>query len=395
MDGPGGNLPRRRAGDSNSPQNPSPIRDWQRNTWYGPVPQDTNPFEEPDEAPELLELRSDNVRQKSGDFWQEQTGYISQNRISEKTKGKSKHAKKKNEWKLSRMLGKAILASLILMIGTGLVLFFGVYRVRNIQVAGSSRISADDIISLSGIRKGDSILTLDEKNISEKLISGARRKAKETGNQTYYELQFRYLERQMPNTVVISVREREPVCWVNLRGIYYVLDRDRMILWETENKDETPKKMVLVKGLEDKTGARAGQIMELKSGVQQRLFENLFLEMKSLMTGDGVPCIDLIQEVNMSSSYSSTASYTVQLTTWPDEEGNVYVVNLGNCVDSPDEEQQMIHRKLRSFLLIWDKLHYLSENERTAIEKRIKHRINGGSIDVTAPEQPHYSPDLE
>ena len=95
MDGPGGNLPRRRAGDSNSPQNPSPIRDWQRNTWYGPVPQDTNPFEEPDEAPELLELRSDNVRQKSGDFWQEQTGYISQNRISEKTKGKSKHAKKK------------------------------------------------------------------------------------------------------------------------------------------------------------------------------------------------------------------------------------------------------------------------------------------------------------
>ena len=113
------------------------------------------------------------------------------------------------------------------------------------------------------------------------------------------------------------------------------------------------------------------------------------------MTGGGVPCIDLIQEVNMSSSYSSTASYTVQLTTWPDEEGNVYVVNLGNCVDSPDEEQQMIHRKLRSFLLIWDKLHHLSENERAAIEKRIKHPINGGSIDVTAPESPHYSPDLE
>ena len=163
MDGPGGPLPRRRAGDSNSPQNPSPIKDWQRNTWYGPAPQDTNPFEEPDEAPELLELRSDNVRQKSGDFWQEQTGYLPTGHASVKTKSGSRRKNRKKDWKFSHMLGKAILAAVIVMIGVGLILYFGVYRVRSIQVTGASRISPDDIIMLSGIKKGDSILTLDEK----------------------------------------------------------------------------------------------------------------------------------------------------------------------------------------------------------------------------------------
>ena len=34
------------------------VRDWQRNTWFGPVPQNTNPFDEPETAPELKDSRS-------------------------------------------------------------------------------------------------------------------------------------------------------------------------------------------------------------------------------------------------------------------------------------------------------------------------------------------------
>ena len=71
MDGTGSNQPRRRAGDSNTPYNASRLKEWQQNTWFGPAPLDTNPFEEPDNAPELLEQRSDNLRDKSGEFWQE------------------------------------------------------------------------------------------------------------------------------------------------------------------------------------------------------------------------------------------------------------------------------------------------------------------------------------
>ena len=174
MEGPGGNQPRRRAGDSNSPQNPSPIKDWQRNTWYGPAPQDTNPFEEPDEAPELLELRSDNVRQKSGEFWQEQnqqTGYISSASSRQARVNKQKN-KKKNSGKLSHMLGKALLFSLVLVLIALGVLYFGVYRVRDIQVVGNELISANDIISISGIKKGDSMLALDETKIAESMMTG-------------------------------------------------------------------------------------------------------------------------------------------------------------------------------------------------------------------------------
>ena len=53
-----------------------PVRDWQRNTWYGPAPSNGNPFDEPEDAPELRDSRSPNVNEHMGDFWnQEYQGY--------------------------------------------------------------------------------------------------------------------------------------------------------------------------------------------------------------------------------------------------------------------------------------------------------------------------------
>ncbi len=394
MDGPGGNQPRRRAGDSNTPGNPSPIKDWQRNTWYGPAPQDNNPFDEPDEAPELLELRSDNVRQKSGEFWQEQkqqTGYLSPNPVSRraKTGPRRKDRKKKKEGKLSRILGKAILITLALAAVTVAVLYFAVYRVRVILVdglvEGQSHIAPRDVVELSGIKIGDSILSLDEKKVAETLQSGAISRGKK--NQTYYSLEFRHLERTMPGTVTITVREREPCCWVDLRGIIYVMDKERMILWETESKAGTPVDLVQVKGLKDKNDSRGGQIMEIDSSEQKRIFADLFLELKVLK------CMDMIQEVDL----GNPASVTMTTRRSADASGNEYVVSLGDCrstnASDPNEDRILIHAKLRSFLLVWNKLHSLAGGELEAVEARIGHRINGGTINVKTPESPYYSAD--
>ena len=79
MQGPVQPSPGRRAGDpGTSGQDTGGLKEWQRNTWYGPAPlNDGSPFEEPESAPELLEARSSNVSNHTGSFWtdQGQTGY--------------------------------------------------------------------------------------------------------------------------------------------------------------------------------------------------------------------------------------------------------------------------------------------------------------------------------
>ena len=69
MEGPGNNQPVKRAGDSNNPHGAPEIRDWQKNTWTGPMPMNVSPFEEPDNAPELLQQRSENLSDRNGAFW--------------------------------------------------------------------------------------------------------------------------------------------------------------------------------------------------------------------------------------------------------------------------------------------------------------------------------------
>ena len=75
MEGPnGGYRPEssgRRAGDPAPSSGPGgeELKDWQKNTWFGPAPLNNNPFDEPEDAPELRESRSENVTEHVGEFW--------------------------------------------------------------------------------------------------------------------------------------------------------------------------------------------------------------------------------------------------------------------------------------------------------------------------------------
>jgi len=93
VQGPGGNDHRTpvRAGDRRSAQPDLP--DWQKNTWYGPAPQNENPFDEPEDAPELRSSRSENVNEHLGDFWRGETsgrGYTSATQATKEKKEETK-----------------------------------------------------------------------------------------------------------------------------------------------------------------------------------------------------------------------------------------------------------------------------------------------------------------
>ena len=358
MQGPGQQPPRRRAGDSSGmPGSPDGgLKDWQKNTWYGPAPANSNPFEEPEDAPELLEARSRNVSEHTGEFWSEkpQTGYQYSrdqlNSASGRKAGKTPEITKRD-----RVVSlRAVLILAGLLVTAVLVLFFGVFRIREIRVVGNSAISSADIIAFSGIKKGESILTLSEDETERKLNAAAMKAASDLGNYNYYRLQFRYLEKEMPGTVTIAVREREACCFLTWCGILYVLDKNGMVLYETEDADMRNRmQLVEVKGLDIRSGAHVGQTMVLSSATQELIFKDLFMEMKVL------GCTDQIREADLSNLSSILLSTR-----------DGYTVSMGNS--------ESIHAKLRSMLLVRQKL---IEMEKT-----------GGSINVSNPAAPSYSP---
>ena len=352
MQGPGGNLSGRRAGDSGGPN--SGLKDWQRNTWTGPViRQEINPFDEPENAPELLELRSDNLRDKTGDFWNDQptTG-------QPRTAGTvSKDLKK--EKKKEKQPGSGIVRAAVILVGVvaavAAILFFAVFRIRVIEVRGNSLFTADQIREMSGLEYGASILTINENEISQHMLAAARKAVNQdpqNPNYDYYKIQFRHVEREMPGKVIITVREREECCWTRIYGRMYKLDKNLMILFDSEDMDMHPD-LVEVTGLEVRSDCHVGQTMVLRSYLQQAVFENLFLEMKVL------GCTDVIEEAKLN-DLSSLFIVT--------RDG--FTVSLG--------DRTRLHAKLRSMLLVREELLRLGKT--------------GGTIDVSVPESPYYSP---
>ena len=322
-----------------------PLRDWQKNTWYGPAPLDENPFDEPEDAPELRELRSDSLNNRSGAFWDTdshqqitggyrfgnpQPGQTARGKPEEETR---KEKKKRHPW-LTALAGLAAAAAL------GFFLYYVVFTVRTIQVIGNSQTPASEIIRISEIRTGTPLFSIRETDVENRLRQNPM-------------LKFRYLEKEIPGTVILCVKEREACCWMTWNGILYVMDKQRVVLYETEDLSRKPENLVRVDGLRIRSGAMSGQTLTLETDAQQELFSSLFLEMKVLN------CTELIEEADLS-NYSS-----LLLTT---RDG--FTVAMG--------DSKNIHAKLRAMLITRDEL--------------IRRGFSGGVINVILPETPVFSP---
>ena len=340
MNGQNGGYRPRTAGErTGMPGNGDGVRDWQRNTWYGPAPLNNNPFDEPEDAPELKEIRSEHVNEHVGDFWKapEQN---TQPRMDVRTQtGKQARTAVKSKPRRFRavrvLIGLAVLVTAVI-----LVLRFAVFSIKEIRVNGNQHIAAEEIIRVSGVRRGDSIITLNEDEVKRRI-------------QSDYRMRFGYIAREMPDKVILSVREREPCCWITYCGIMYVMDKNRMVLYESENAADQPIDLVEVKGLEVRSNTVVGQPVILGNDMQQSVFTELFMEMKVL------GCTNMIAQADLSNTDS------LLLTT---RDG--YTVGMGDSTN--------IHAKLRSMLLVRLKLNEMGEF--------------GGTINVSKLETPIYTP---
>ena len=343
MEGPSGGYRRRTAGERNDAAggNRDGVRDWQRNTWYGPAPLHSNPFDEPEDAPELKDIRSENVNEHRGEFWApHQAGYQPPAQAQPAAAPRQKEPRRRSRPGGARKKRPVLLVTLLLLAAAVLVLRFAVFTVTDIRVTGNVDIPAAEIIRISGIRHGSSILSLKDKDVERRITSD-------------YRLKFDYLSKQMPHTVTIAVKEREPCCWMSYCGIFYEMDKNRMVLDESEDPTEKRDELVEIKGLMIRSSTMIGQTVTLGSEVQQSIFTELFVEMKVL------GCTGIIREADISNTDS------ILLAT---RDG--YTVSLGT--------RENLHAKLRSMMLVRDKLREL--------------QLTGGTINVTNPEIPIYTP---
>jgi len=346
---PGGAGQRRRtAGENSSGAGDGAVRDWQRETWTGPAPVYGNPFDEPEDAPELRDSRSENVNEHLGEFWNQHTeGYQytgtfgnRQTARHRRTETRRNKTQKKRKAAKGSAFGKALFVLVCALTIAWVILRLTVFSLRDIRIEGNQRISSEEILQISGMHLGDSLLRLDERTVEQRINAD-------------YRLQFRYLEKKIPSQAVLRVREREACCWLTYGGILYTMDKTRMVMYETEDLEHLPAELVEVKGLKIRSGCKTGQTLTLNDRGQESLISSLFLEMKVL------GCTADILEVDL-----SNISSLLMLT----RDG--YTVTFG--------DGNNLHAKLRSMLLVRDKL--------------LSMDLKGGTINVSNPESPLYSP---
>ena len=317
-----------------------------------------SPFEEPEQAPELRDDRSEHLYSRDEPFW---------NRVVDAPQAGRDIPKDANYWnhpdvmdtdhllfydndtklqKLRKFLGsgavKRFLVIFAIVVVAAVILYSALFQVRAIHVTGNTSISEQEIIRLSGLQVGQNSMTIDDEAVMRKV----------EGN--------RYLRCTLVDvhldTVTIHVRERVPKTYLHHNGMTITLDNRGYVLEETLDSEATNAALVKVTGLSVRRSA-LGQKLNLSLADQLETYTKILVELEA-MKG-----LSMIRELDMTSMDS------IYLVTRDD-----YQVRLG--------DENKLHEKLRAFMITKQALAEMSDT-----------RGRTGTIDVADPAEPSFMPD--
>lgn len=297
--------------------------------WTGPTPAD--PFEEPEEALELRQARSDNLYNRDDHFW-DHVEDVKPQAAPAKAPGKEKRADSHTvRW---------VVLILAVLVTAGVMIYGAVFQVRSISVVGAKTIPEDEVIRLSGVTQGMNTFAIDDNKV-------------EQGVESNRYMSLVCVEKQLPDKVVIQVKERIQAAQIKYCGILYTIDNRGMVLEESLNTDELNPYLVSVEGMNIKT-CRVGESVTLHSADQLKVYTELMVELKVMSA------ISMIEELDLSNM------------------DNIFLVSKdGYSIRLGDATR--LHAKLRSMIM--------------TVERLNRDGYHGGTIDVSAPVNPTYIPD--
>lgn len=316
--------------------------------------QSNSPFEEPEQAPELRENRSENLYSRDEPFW---------NRVLDDEQSGRDFPRDANYWnhpdvmdtdhllhvdndtrlqKLGKFLGSGAVKKFLLIMASLLVVAFILYsalfRVRTIRVVGNDKVDEQTIVNLSGLTIGQNSMTIDDEKVMRRIESNRYLRC------TLVDVQW--------DSVTIHVKEREKAAYVNHNGMVLTLDNRGYVLEETLDAHAVQEGLVKVIGLEIRRSALGQQIM-LTSAAQLDTYTQVMVELKAMK---GLTLLDELDMSSMDSIYLATT--------------DKFYVRLGS--------EDSIHEKLRAFLLTRERVRSMG--------------YSSGTIDVTDPGRPTFMP---
>lgn len=138
------------------------------------------------------------------------------------------------------------------------------FRLEAVCVIGHKTRSAQEIINLSGLTYGQNTFSISEEEITARLEKD-------------HTLILKNVQVKQPNMVYLQVEERYPVAVMEWLGVYYVLDKDGLVMAEYPSAELAPD-MPIVKGFRV-SNAHSGQFLTVKSELQLEAYGKLIQEL--------------------------------------------------------------------------------------------------------------------
>lgn len=122
------------------------------------------------------------------------------------------------------------------------VCFLVLFKIKTIKIEGLGRYSNDRIIETLGIKEGTNLYAFDVEEKENALVHAL----------PY--INGVEIERQLPSTIIVHIKECQPSMYVNLKGDYYLLTDSMQILEHTN--DETKLQGLMRVDMQPETVAR-------------------------------------------------------------------------------------------------------------------------------------------
>lgn len=188
----------------------------------------------------------------------------------------------------------AVLLIVIIVI-FGMSVFF---RISDIEVTGAEKYTVDQILSISGIVKGDNLIFLDTKAVSKKI-----------GSKLAY-LNEVVIDKIVPDKVVIKVTESQPIAVISYNGDWWIVDQIARALEKTDGSSAAEK--MKINGIEPVSVAE-GQKIIVSEDQQTKLqyLIDILTALNNIGIAYDVSMLDIANIGNISFVYSDR--FTVKI----------------------------------------------------------------------------------
>lgn len=190
---------------------------------------------------------------------------------------------RKNRWRRSMMgsLGESLRAAGLLMAAVFLTLGFiyaystllsaAYFEIREISVRGVRELTEKDIMALAKVRLGSNILSVNAQAIAERIAANAW-------------VKHIYVGRELPDRLVLDVRERRPVAMVRHSGTFYLMDGHGYAFKKLSGADNVDLAILSGVNVQEKTlppiAGQALKLLELLSDTERYGFIGAVSEMQ-------------------------------------------------------------------------------------------------------------------